>query len=104
MDTEPILEKNEIYPKEEFIKKFNNFHLIFTQPDPEYLSDIKEFLHLSRHADKFKEIKERFEKKEERKESRQKIIEEYMSDFYEMYMALRKDNKFSNKQLGLIYW
>ena len=94
---------------EEFEKRFNNFHLVFMidEPEYEYMSKVKGFLLQSKYSDRFTEIKERFkkmEKKEVNKENRRDIIKEYMSDFYNMYLELRKDKRFSNKNLGLIYW
>jgi len=94
----PTIENNEMYSKEEFVKKFNNFHLVFTVRDPEYLPDIKEFLK-SHFFDKFEEIKKDFQ---ERTLSRRKIADKHINTFYEIYTVLKREG-FSNKDLGLFY-
>lgn len=95
-----IIENNEVFLKEEFIKKFDNFHLIFSIDDPRYLSNIKEFLQIN-YLVEFEELKKKFKEKGSLFTD---VVKENIDVLYELYLALKQDGKFSNKNLGLKYW
>ena len=97
----PTIENNEMYSKEEFIKKFNNFHLVFAVRDPEYLPDIKEFLQIN-YPVEFGEFKEKFQKTGNL--PTKTVVANNIDALFRMYLVLKQDGKFSNKALGLIYW
>ena len=88
-----------LYSQEEFIKRFNNFHLIFTVDDPEYLPKIKQFIQVDYPAE-FAEIKRKLKVEN----LSVKTIKENITILYKIYLALKQKGNFSNKELGLEYW
>ena len=90
------------YAKEEFLKQFGNFHLIFMVDGIDYMSDVKKFLQNEKEDpvmfEKFKKIKEEFKNK-----SHGEVIKNNTENLFQIYEFLRKKG-FSNKQLGLQYW
>jgi hypothetical protein len=98
------IENNEIYLQEEFIKKFENFHLLFSiKYDEEFGRRFfaQKFL-LENYPIRMIYFGDVFKKKKSCDDIPQ-IVSENMDTLYPMYTALRKEG-FSNKELGLKYY
>ena len=92
--------EQDLFDETTFNERFSNFHLIFAcYDDPEYRPAITAFLqaHYPEEAARMvAEIKG---------VSRPNAVKpELLSSFYDLYLKLRNEGGFSNRDLGLIYW
>lgn len=109
MEETPIIYKHEQthFSYEEFIKRFNNFYLIFMIGEPWYRENIKKVLQDEKNDPvlykSFQKMREEFEKTKLNNVNLQNVVEKNKKELFDIYKTLREKG-FSNKELGLTYW
>ena len=89
-----------LFSLEEFEGRFNNFYLVFTIEDTLYKPLIRQFLQ-NNYPTEFEKIRQRFQ---ESGLPRVEAVRQNTAILYKMYLALRNEGGFSNRELDLIYW